>query len=185
MSDCSVPSAPSAPTALLSPPATPTFVDDRDVARAHRVARRVLGCDHLADDAVQEALLTLWRLDAPPPEPVGWLLRTVVHRSLHLRRTLLRRRRHEHAFVACCPTHSDCDNPLHTASAHELAERLEAAREALPAVHKQALDLYENGAGDYQALAERLGVPIGTVRSRLARARQALADAVDEAGGAD
>ena len=86
------------------------------LARAHAAARALLGCDHLAADAVQEALLTLWR--SPTPADLrGWLVRTVVHRARHLRRTLLRATRHEHAASAHCALHAGCDNPLHAAAA--------------------------------------------------------------------
>src|SRR5580700_3549776 len=58
-------------------------------------AAAVLGCEHHAWDAVQEALLALWREAQPPPNLRAWLLRTVRHRSLHLRRTCSRHRRRD------------------------------------------------------------------------------------------
>ena len=67
-----------------------------------RVAERVLGCPHLADDAVQEALIALWRERNRPRSPLAWLSRAVLHRSLHLRRTRSRRKRHEEAFCERC-----------------------------------------------------------------------------------
>ena len=65
--------------------------------RAQHHARRILGCDHLADDAVQEALLALHAEPTEPEMPGPWLVRATVHRALHLRRTLQRRQRHEQA----------------------------------------------------------------------------------------
>lgn len=145
--------------------------------RAHAAARRLLGCDHLAADAVQEALVALWR--SPPPADVrGWLVRAVVHRARHLRRTLQRAAHHEHhAASHHCQLHDGCDNPLHTAYAHELGERLDRALAALPADQRAAFELYERFDLDYEAIADRLAVPIGTVRSRLHRARLALQQA--------
>ncbi|MBL8751625.1 MAG: sigma-70 family RNA polymerase sigma factor [Planctomycetes bacterium] len=168
--------APLAPAVPHLPAATPHF------ARAHAAARKVLGCDHLADDAVQEALLAWWRLPAPPPDPRGWFVRTAVHRARHLRRTLSRRRRHEDA-AARCEHHPACDNPLHHACAHELAKRVGAAVLRLPSEQRAVFELHERTGLDYAGLAHRLAVPEGTVRSRLHRARTAVENALgDDAG---
>jgi RNA polymerase sigma-70 factor (ECF subfamily) len=144
--------------------------------RAHAVARRLLGCDHLAADAVQEALIALWRQPVAPADVRGWLLRAVVHRARHLRRTLLRRRRHEHTGSQHCALHAGCDNPLHVAMAHELGGLMTAALDLLPAEQRRVLELFEHAGLDYADIAERLDLPVGTVRSRLARARAAVRD---------
>jgi RNA polymerase sigma-70 factor (ECF subfamily) len=154
-------------------------------AHAHAVARRLLGCDHLAADAVQEALVALWREPAAPPDPRGWLVRAVVFRARHLRRTLARRHRHEHGAAVHCELHAGCDNPLHHAYAHELGDRLERALHALPAEQRTAFQLYVETGLDYRGIAARLSLPIGTVRSRLHRARTALQQALGDAGDAD
>lgn len=165
-------------------PYSPAVLDAAPhLSRAHAAARAVLGCDHLADDAVQEALLTLARTDAPPADLRGWFVRTVVHRARHLRRTLQRRRWHEEHAAHRCDHHPDCDNPLHHACAHELAARLAVACAALPAPQRLVFELHERESLDYEGLAARLGWPIGTVRSRLHRARatvsRALANVLD------
>lgn len=149
--------------------------------RAHGVARRLLGCDHLAADAVQEALLAFLTLEALPPEPRGWLVRAVVFRCRHLRRSLRRRRRHEHHASAFCALHSGCDNPLHIAQAHELGERLATAIAGLPGPQRLVFRLHADSGLDYQGLAERLGWPLGTVRSRLHRARSRLQQVLETA----
>jgi len=139
-----------------------------------RLAGRFLGCDHLAQDAVQEALLSLSQQSPMPDRPIAWLMQAVVHRCRHLRRSLLRRRHHERAAAERCERHCDCDNPLHVAVAHDIGQMLTAARAALPCDQRVALDLYEHDGLSYLEIAHELGVPIGTVRSRLARARESL-----------
>jgi DNA-directed RNA polymerase specialized sigma24 family protein len=59
------------------------------------IARRILVDEDLARDAVQEAMVSLWRETEMPKDLRAWLARTVVHRSLHLARCRSRRRRHE------------------------------------------------------------------------------------------
>ncbi|MEM7201545.1 MAG: sigma-70 family RNA polymerase sigma factor [Planctomycetota bacterium] len=172
-------------TALLPSPGAPaaaTFpeLSDHDLHPIAETARRLLGCDHLAQDAVQEALLTMSQQPSLPERPLAWLTTAVMHRCLHLRRTLRRRRYHEHVASERCDQHADCDNPLHVAMAHELGDLLSAARDTLPPEQRQALDLYECDGKDYREIASLLGIPIGTVRSRLSRARQALDAAVQQ-----
>lgn len=170
---------PSAPSARAAAPAARPLDTVPHHERAHAAARAVLGCDHLADDAVQEGLLALWALDAEPPDLRGWFVRTVVHRARHLRRTLRRRQRHEQdAAHHHCEHHPDCDNPLHHACAHELTARCATAIAQLPEPQRVVFVLHERTGLDYRGLAAQLRLPVGTVRSRLHRARQALTKAL-------
>ena len=153
--------------------ALPTEVSPPTGAARAR-AKRLLGCDHLADDAVQEALLAFWRQDPQPSNVRAWLTRAVVLRSRQLRRSLRRRRHHEHVATQHCELHAGCDNPVHVAVAHETGTRLLAALDTLPRAQREALELYERTGLDYAGVAERLQLPIGTVRSRLHRARAAI-----------
>ncbi len=152
-----------------------SFVAEPVVARARAVARRLCGCDHLADDVVQEALVALWKLAEPPADAAAWLVRAAVLRSRQLHRSARRRTRHENG--AACLLHRGCDNPLHHAIAHELGARLDDALHALPQEQRAALQLYVDTGLDYAGIADELGLPVGTVRSRLHRARAALAAA--------
>ena len=55
------------------------------------------------------------------------------------------------------------------------AARLEAAVMALPPLHREVIVLRELNGLSYRAIAEAVGAPVGTVMSRLARARALLA----------
>lgn len=163
-----------APAAPLLGPLDLSSDLDADLLRAQRAARALLGCDHLAADACQEALVALWQQPEPPPDRRGWLVRAVVFRARHLRRTLRRRQRHECASASHCELHHGCDNPLHIAYAHELGERLDLALTALPKEQRAPFELWLATGLDYRGIAAELGLPVGTVRSRLHRARAAL-----------
>ena len=58
--------------------------------------------------------------------------------------------------------------------AHEVGELLRAVLDTLPESQRQAYELYERTGLDYAGVAEKLKLPIGTVRSRLHRARAAI-----------
>ncbi|MDQ0991635.1 RNA polymerase sigma factor (sigma-70 family) [Streptomyces sp. V3I7] len=63
-----------------------------------------------------------------------------------------------------------------------MRRELAAALAALPARHRDVLLLVAWGGLGYEEVAQALGVPIGTVRSRLHRARSKLREAL---GGSD
>ncbi len=144
---------------------------DPHLDRMAQAARRILRCPDLAADALQETLVTLWQHGMPAVDLRAWLVRTVVHRSLHLRRTRRRALRRELACTdACRHAHED---PLVHAIAHELADAYDAALAALPPPQRAVVDGRDAGL-DYDRIAQRTAMPIGTVRSRLHRARATL-----------
>jgi len=59
-------------------------------------------------------------------------------------------------------------------AANEIASAVEAAMEALPAELRQAVTLREIEGMSYEEIAEVMDCPIGTVRSRIFRAREAI-----------
>jgi RNA polymerase sigma-70 factor (ECF subfamily) len=148
----------------------------------HRVAKSILGCEHLSCDAVQAALISLWNLKERPVEAHGWLVRAVVHHSLHLLRHERRRRRHERRAGGrreeACPT---CD-PARIASDGSAEDWIRQRIAALPDNLREACSLRVDEF-DYEAIATRLSLPIGTVRSRLHRARGVLGEALSRAKG--
>jgi RNA polymerase sigma-70 factor (ECF subfamily) len=140
-----------------------------------RLGRRITGCDGLASDAVQEAVLRLWqRRREPPRDFIAWLAHTVVHRSLHLRRTQDRRAAHEQRAALSRDSATETVDPSDAAFAAELDAMVRAAMASLPSDLRAVLDLRCALGLDYMGIAARLGLPIGTVRSRLNRARRLL-----------
>jgi len=136
-------------------------------------ACQILGSEDLAWDAVQETLLTLWQERDTPRQVRGWLLRSVIHRSLHLKRTHGRRRKHEEGAAAQRRECDRCD-PVHALADQELHSGLEEAIAKLPDDYRIVFRLREVEGLDYHTIAARLCIPLGTVQSRLNRARSAL-----------
>ena len=152
---------------------------DRFGRLAFRLAFRILRDRALAEDAVQEAFLAVWRsADAYKRErakPSTWIL-TVVHRRAV---DIVRReqtRRGEPLEVAPEPVSGPADED---AVLRDRRAAVQAALTELPDDQRQALELAYYGGLTQSELAERLGVPLGTVKSRmfagLGRLRELLA----------
>ncbi len=123
-----------------------------------------------AEDAVQEAAIKAWRALAgydPSCSLRSWwfaILRNCC-------RDLLRRRRSRP--VAVTMEHADFSAPA--AAPDDLDGDLQEALDQLCEAHREILQLRYFGGCTYRELAEVLGIPAGTVMSRLHAARQALA----------
>ncbi|WP_342129470.1 RNA polymerase sigma factor RpoE [Hydrogenophaga sp. OTU3427] len=69
---------------------------------------------------------------------------------------------------------SDAETPEALLASKEIAAAVNAAMEALPVELCQAITLREIDGLSYEEIAQALGCPIGTVRSRIFRAREAI-----------
>lgn len=145
---------------------------------AYNLARWMARNDHDAEDIVQEASLRAFRfLDGfHGGDGRAWFL-TIVRNTGH---TWLRRNRaHEvsgpldEERQAALPEEERA-NPEAQLMQRADALALKAAMEELPIEYREALVLREMEELSYKEIAEITGVPMGTVMSRLARARKRL-----------
>ncbi len=155
-----------------------TIQTNRD--RLLRVACRILRDADLSEDAVQEAFIQLWREANWPSNLEVWLTRTVVHRSLHLRRTAIRRGRHESRAGNQSHPRSNHWGPDEPVLAREMADAVHAALDQLPTGYRDVFILRVDHEQEYETIAHRLDIPVGTVRSRLNRCRKALQNALGD-----
>lgn len=154
---------------------------------AYRLARRITRNHEDADDVVQESFVkafqaidrfTLGKAIAP------WMLTIVVRTALSSIRQSKRR-----AAAALDDPGPEGSVPLAERVADPasdpaaLTRRLEVERAfaSLSEEHRVVLALRVEGDLPYASIAEVLGVPVGTVMSRLARAREALTEAMSHA----
>lgn len=70
--------------------------------------------------------------------------------------------------------------PEERAASSERAQRLSKAMESLPKEPREALVLFHVDGLGYQAIARRMGVPLGTVATWISRGRRAIAEALGE-----
>ena len=153
---------------------------DRFGRVAYGLALRVLRDDKLAEDAVQEGFLAAWRnADRFMPErgkASTWLLTLVHRRAVDLVRREDRRRAEPLTESVEPPGGSAEDD----AWLRFERERVQSALKQLPDQQREALELAYYGGFTQSELAERLGEPVGTIKSRmftgLARLRELLAD---------
>ena len=153
---------------------------DRYGRTAYGLALRVLRDQALAEDAVQEAFLTVWRSASRFVPERGkastWIL-TLVHRRAVDTVRREQRRRAESLERAAEPAVQGVEED---AWLHLQRERVQEALRHLPDAQREALELAYYGGFSQSELAERLGQPIGTIKSRmfagLARLRELLGD---------
>jgi len=147
---------------------------------AYGLAFRILRDDALAQDAVQEAFLGVWRaagrFTAERSKPSTWLLTLVHRRAVDLVRRE-ERRRTEPLPPEAEPAGAEA------ADEAELAARRQTIRAALrqlPPEQREAIELAYYGGYTQSELAERLGQPLGTIKSRMFTGLARLRDALGE-----
>jgi RNA polymerase sigma-70 factor (ECF subfamily) len=154
--------------------------------RVYAIAYRMTGNEADARDLAQEAFVRVWRawrrVD-PDAQLEGWLYRIVSNLYIDL----LRRRRGTRVL--------SLDEPMAASEGHLVPERADPSADverlvldasvdrriqeallALPADLRMVVVLSDVEGHAYEEIARMIGVPLGTVKSRLHRARRALRD---------
>jgi len=153
---------------------------ERHYGRIHAVCRRITGSASDADDASQEAMIRIVRGLAKfdgRSQFGTWAYRIATNVSLD---ELRRRRRRPQLHVVRDPDVGPPEpvDPLADRTVEAPVDRivLDAAIAALPPDFRAPLVLRDVGDLDYAEIAEALDIPIGTVKSRIARGRRQIAD---------
>lgn len=187
-----------APPRIAHPPAMRAGVLSEDTASLRMVVRSVvasvmgLGPNHpdvedCAHEALSRAIEGQDRLR--PGEPLRpWLVGIARHVAIDAIRANKRTRRRtatggadEEADTALVDRVVDpTPGPEERASTAERAARIESALAKLPEDHRRALVLFHVDGLKYQAIAARLGVPMGTIATWIARGRKSIAEALGE-----
>jgi RNA polymerase sigma-70 factor (ECF subfamily) len=159
---------------------------DRVGRIAFGLALRVLRDERLAEDAVQEGFLGVWRaaatFRAERAKASTWILTLVHRRAVDLVRREERRRVEPLTEgIEATPAGEGTEE---AAWLRFERERVQAALTKLPDTQREALELAYYGGFSQSELAERLGVPLGTIKSRmfagLSRLRELLDDSTQE-----
>lgn len=141
---------------------------DRYGAAAFRLARRIVRDSALAEDVVQEAFLAIWRGAARfLPErarAAAWIMTLVHRRAVDVVRREQRRRG--------LPLEDGDDDRVEGAADDAVwlrleRERVQRALAALPDQQRETLELAYYGGFTQAELADRLGRPLGTIKSQM------------------
>ncbi len=147
---------------------------DRHGPMVLRVCRSILRDEHDAQDAFQATFLVLVRRAGAVRrhESAGsWLHGVALRVAAHARAGMARRRRHERCAGELAVT---ADRSGTEGVSPELAAILHEELGRLPERYRAALVLCYLEGHTCEAAARRLGWPVGTVKSRLARGRERL-----------
>jgi RNA polymerase sigma-70 factor, ECF subfamily len=141
---------------------------------AYNLARWLVGRDEDAQDIVQETYQRAWKNFAQfrGDNPRGWLL-TILRNAAY---TWLKKRNMRDQFV---PFNEEThivvvETPTEETDIDRRREQLYAALGRLPREFREVLVLYELEGQSYKEIANALKVPLGTIMSRLSRARHRL-----------
>ncbi len=142
-------------------------------------ARRYVGPDD-AEDVVQRVMIEAWRGRGryDPSRPLeAWLLAIARRRSIDLLRT------RKTAVVGLDAMRElSGDDGRETADRFAWAFEVREALNQLPEVQREALVLSYFGGLSQSQVATRVGVPLGTIKTRMARGMQRLADLMGQGG---
>ena len=147
------------------------------IGRQTAVARMVLRDEHAAQDAVQEAFIEAWRALPGLREPdrfEAWLRRLLMRACFRG----ARRTKRVHA-VEIRLTPADEPAIAGGEGAFAIHDQLERGLARLPADQRAAVALVYYLDLPLEDAAQALGIPLGTAKSRLSRATQALRAAIE------
>ena len=157
--------------------------------RVFAAAYRYLGNYEDAADVVQEVFVKVYRhigSYSARAKLYTWIYRIAVNTSVNKLRTRKRRGedmaesldklKEEGGPVPVAASVNPGPDPLETLERKELASLLQTKLDALPEHYRLVFVLRELQQFSYQEIAEMTDLPIGTVKSRLNKARRSLRD---------
>jgi len=157
---------------------------DRVGRIAYGLAVRVLRDERLAEDAVQEGFLAVWHsaasFRAERAKASTWILTLVHRRAVDLVRREERRRTEPLGEELPTGSGQESEATDEAAWLRFERERVQLALKQLPDVQREALELAYYGGFSQSELAQRLGVPLGTIKSRMFSGLGRLREILDE-----
>ncbi len=152
---------------------------DRFGGVAYGLALRVLRDHGLAEDAVADAFLSVWRsaggFDARRGSAKNWILTLVHRRAVDLVQRSERERRVEEDVIERIDA-----SAADTAELNAERARVQTALAALPAKQRAALELSYYGGYTQAQIALALDLPVGTVKSQVFNGLKRLAQLLGE-----
>ena len=169
--------------------------DDPVTARFQALRERLLGTAYLvvghredAREIVQDAFVKCWRnrrRAAEVKDLEAWIFSVLLNTARDARRRKKVRKAESLPTEDAMPTPGVTGtDPGRRAAARESLQRVRAAIHQLPDVEREVFLLRQNGDLTYEGIAEVLGCPVGTAKTRMRKALLRLREAIEPAGGA-
>ncbi|MFD5466615.1 sigma-70 family RNA polymerase sigma factor [Kitasatospora sp. NPDC127059] len=153
-------------------------------APVYGVALRILGSPAHAEEVTQEVLLEVWRTAAAYRPERGsvttWVLTIAHHRAVDRVRSIRAATLREQAVVAREPVWRDSPEEEAVRSLGRL--RVRSVLAELSSVQREAVVLSYYGGYSHREIAQRIGVPLGTVKTRIRDGLTRLRAAFDPDG---
>lgn len=150
--------------------------------RLHAAARRILKDPELARDAVQDACISIFRHIGEfrgDSSLETWMTRIVMNAALgYVRRSRCRPAttplEDEETGGPVTRLFDSGPSPLELTSREEIRQRIREGLERLRPKHREVILRHDLGEENIESIAEDLGLPVGTIKSRLFYGRQQL-----------
>jgi RNA polymerase sigma-70 factor (ECF subfamily) len=161
---------------------------DRYSALVFSVSLRVLYDWQLAEDVTQEVFLRLWQrpesYDPSRGRLLSWLMSVTRNRAIDERRKISRRVRSEDGEEPLLTLRDldTRDDPVLGVALAETRDVVRAALQALPPAQRQVVELAYFGGLTQTEIADKTGVPLGTVKTRVRLAMRKLREALEADG---
>jgi len=154
----------------------------RHNVRVYRFILRLTGNQSLAEDLVSEVFLDVWRQAdgfEAKSQVSTWLLAIARYKAL----SALRRRTDEHLDDQMAATIEDtADDPETVAYTKDRNTIVQKCLRQLSPAHREVIDLVYYHEKSVDEVAEIVGVPPATVKTRMFYARSKMADLLQQAG---
>ncbi len=139
------------------------------------VALRMLGREQAAEDALQEAFVSIWKsagsyrseVQGQPVQPMTWLIAIVRNKALDALRQ--RTRRGETELPENDTAHASAPSALDLLGQASQAMQIEACLGMLDGSHRQSLALAYYQGLSHSEVAQQMGAPLGSVKAWIRR----------------
>ncbi|WP_322821572.1 sigma-70 family RNA polymerase sigma factor [Chloroflexus sp.] len=145
---------------------------DRYASLVYAIALRITGDRQTAEEVMQDVFQNIWQTAGgfrrQAGAVAGWIIGISRHRAIDaLRSKRERGRSRELTGIEATPHPSTSSDIEHDVEQRILREAVRAALADLPSTQRQAIEMAYYGGLTQAEIAERLGEPLGTIKTRL------------------
>jgi len=153
------------------------------------LALKVLSDRAEAEDVLQEAFIQVWKtagsFDEGRGKPIGWLIMLTRSRAIDRLRSRKTRSRVTESMARDTVKTSEARTPADEASASEAQRAIRAVLKSLPAEQRSAIEMAYFGGLTQFEIAQQLGQPLGTVKTRIRNGMMRLRELLSSGGGGE